>query len=370
MNGRAPSRMEISESAPRSFAQEAGLTKRWFDGRMPTMTTFIPNFEHKPGLHCGSTAMSDLLRFYGHDYSESLCFGLGSALAFYYVRGSKLYPTHQIMGRTLTLEPDLCRHHGIPHEWHTEEDPTRAWEDVRDQVDQGNPVLLQTDLSKLDYYNTRTPFTLHRVLLVGYDDDTETVYLADTDFPKLQTVSYDSLRRARNSQIPPFPTQNAWMTLDARCPQVSLSDAMRAAIIENARHMLKGDRGYGGIENMMEWADELPDWAERAEDWVWCVRFAYQVIERRGTGGGFFRRLYAQFLREVEERIPAASEAHLADEMFGIARTWTDLAMRLKQISEEQDPATLEEVAPLARKLALREQHFYGHALKAVGSGI
>ncbi|NOZ06368.1 MAG: BtrH N-terminal domain-containing protein [Chloroflexi bacterium] len=334
------------------------------------MKAFVSGFEHKTGVHCGSTAMSDLLRFYGHDYSEGLSFGLGAALAFYYVRGSKLYPTRQVMGRTLTLEPDLCRHHGIPHAWHTEEDSARAWEAVREQVALGKPVLLQTDLSKLDYYNTRTPFTLHRVLLVGYDDATETAYLADTDFPGLQEVSYDSLRRARDSKIPPFPTQNAWMILDAKNPTVPLPEAMRAAIIENARRMLKGDRGYGGIENMFEWADELPFWPDQTDDWVWCVRFAYQVIERRGTGGGFFRRLYAQFLQEVETQIPAAADAHLADEMSDIARNWRDLGMALKQISEEQDPAALESVAPAARKLALREQHFYGHALKAVGSGI
>ncbi len=334
------------------------------------MNVFVPGFKHQTGVHCGSTAMSDLLRFYGHDYSEGLCFGLGAALSFIYVRGSKLYPTRQIMGRTLTLEPDLCRHHGIPHEWHTEDDPSRAWETVHDQVAQGNPVLLQADLSQLDYYNTRTPFTLHRVVLVGYDDETETAYLADTDFPDLQEVSYDSLRRARNSQIPPFPTQNAWMSLDATRPAVSLPEAMRSAMIENARRMLKGDRGYGGIENMFEWADELPFWAEQTEDWVWCVRFAYQVVERRGTGGGFFRRLYAQFLQEVETRIPAAAEAHLANEMYGIAQNWSDLGMALKQISEEKDPAAMETVAPAARKIALREQHFYGHALKTVGSGI
>lgn len=334
------------------------------------MTTIIPGFEHRAGVHCGSTAISDLLRFYGLDYSEALCFGLGSGLAFYYMRGDKFYPTHQIAGRTLTLEPDLCRHHGIPCQWTTEEDAKKAWDAVRELVGKGAPVLLQTDLSQLDYYDTRTPFTLHRVVLVGYDDDAEIAYLADTDFPDLQPVAYASLRRARTSAVPPFPVRNAWMTLDARRPVVELPDAMRSAIIENARKMLLGDRGRGGVENILEWAGDLPFWPERAHDWVWCVRFAYQVIERRGTGGGFFRRLYAGFLREVEAALPEAAQAGLAEEMAGIAQTWTDLAFRLKTISEEQDPTALEEVASPFRKLALREQHFYGRALKAVGSGI
>jgi len=334
------------------------------------MATIISGFVHKPGVHCGSTAISDLLRFYGLDYAEGLCFGLGSGLSFLYLRSPKFYPTHQIAGRTLTLEPDLCRHHGIAHQWKTEQDADRAWQEARDLIAAGTPVLLQTDLSQLDYYSTRTPFTLHRVVLVGYDDDSQTAYLADTDFPGFQTVSYESLRRARTSQVPPFPVRNATMTLDAREPTVSLPEAMRAAIVENAHQMLVGDRGRGGIESMLEWAEELPMWPAMAEDWVWCVRFAYQVIERRGTGGGFFRKLYAGFLREVEAVIPAAAEAHLADEMSEIAQTWSELAFLLKEVSEEQDPKLLERIAPQVRKLALREQHFYGRALKAVGSGI
>ena len=38
---------------------------------------------------------------------------------------------------------------------------------------------------------------------------------------------------------------------------------------------------------------------EQVEDWQWCARFGYQVIERRGTGGGNFRLMYSRFLAEV-----------------------------------------------------------------------
>jgi hypothetical protein len=106
-------------------------------------------------------------------------------------------------------------------------------------------------------------------------------------------------------------------------------------------------------------AEEFEDWAESA-DWVWCARFTYQMIERRGTGGGFFRKIYAAYLREAEELIPALQSAHLAEAMAEIAGEWTELAGLLKRISEEQDARGFAEAARRMKRLAGREESFWG----------
>jgi hypothetical protein len=59
------------------------------------------------------------------------------------------------------------------------------------------------------------------------------------------------------------------------------------------------------------------EWAQ-APDWSWCARFAYQVIERRGTGGGNFRRLYARFLSEARPA-PGRGLSALSARMAAIA---------------------------------------------------
>jgi hypothetical protein len=43
--------------------------------------------------------------------------------------------------------------------------------------------------------------------------------------------------------------------------------------------------------------NELAMWKD-FNDWQWACRFAYQVIEKRGTGGGGFRLMYADFLED------------------------------------------------------------------------
>ena len=68
----------------------------------------------------------------------------------------------------------------------------------------------------------------------------------------------------------------------------------------------------------------------RLEDWQWCARFCYQVIERRGTGGGNFRLMYSRFLDEAgRDEAPLAAEA---------AGRWTTLAEHLLAASEADEP--------------------------------
>ena len=77
-------------------------------------------------------------------------------------------------------------------------------------------------------------------------------------------------------------------------------------------------------------AAEVADWPQQVEDWRWCARFCYQVIERRGTGGGNFRLMYSRFLEEAgSQYAPLAAEA---------AASWTALAEALLAASEADGP--------------------------------
>jgi uncharacterized protein DUF4872 len=61
-----------------------------------------------------------------------------------------------------------------------------------------------------------------------------------------------------------------------------------------------------------------------------CARFNYQVIERRGTGGGNFRLMYARFLEQA-----GYEECALAHEA---AARWAELAAALLAASEADEP--------------------------------
>lgn len=79
---------------------------------------------------------------------------------------------------------------------------------------------------------------------------------------------------------------------------------------------------------------ELVDVWPGLPDWQWTARFVYQVIERRGTGGGGFRLMYADFLKEAEVYCPEISVLGLCENMRQIGNAWTDLSLALKAASE------------------------------------
>ncbi len=331
------------------------------------MRRVIEGWVHKPGLHCGSVALRDVISYYGYDFSEAMCFGLGAGLGFFYTVGEELSPTRIIHLRGAGMEPNFFNVFGIPYSWRFEDDADTAFEKVKDSIDRGVPVLLQTDIRYLDYYNSSTHFPGHVVGLWGYDEEKNAAFLSDTGFEGLMTVPLHSLRKARASKAPPYPLSNNWFEVNIEETLPPLSRVIPKAIRKNAELMLEGlegSRGISSVETIRVWAKELPQWAE-VSDWKWCARFAYQVIERRGTGGGGFRFIYRDFLKEAEEIVPKLKEFNLPQKMDRIGRRWSKISDVLKEISEGED-RDFSKVQPMVYEVADLEEEFYKTAIEKV----
>jgi len=292
----------------------------------------VPGYRHHPGNHCGSTALRNLLGFHGVEISEEMAFGLGAGACFFYVVLEDASPSRFTNGRAAKLEEGFLELTGAPLRLRTDDDPDRSWELAREVVDGGRPALLLTDLYYLDHYGKSAHFPGHAVVLAGYDD--ERAWLSDTGFEELQTTALANLAKARHSKQPVF--QLAGHAIDVpdagALDAAGLIAAAPAAIERAAREMVEPSLGeYQGIPALRRLAAEIGDWPSAAEDWQWCARFLYQVIERRGTGGGNFRRMYSRFLAEV-----GREEAGLAADA---AELWTSLATAAHAASERERAA-------------------------------
>ncbi len=294
---------------------------------MPT----VPGYTHLPGHHCGSTALRNLLGFHGVEISEEMAFGLGAGACFYYVAIEDASPTRWFNGRTARLEETFSELTGAALELRTfERGDGEAWEAARAEVDAGNPVLLLTDLYYLDHYGDSAHFPGHAVVLAGYDE--EFVHLSDTGFEQLQkTTPIADLDRARHSQHPAYPLAGHMFVASGAVGAEQLRAAVPAAIERAARSMLEPEfREFSGLDAVERLAAEAGSWPEVAADWQWCARFGYQVIERRGTGGGAFRLMYSRFLEQA-----GRPEAPLA---AAAAARWTELAEAFREASEDDEP--------------------------------
>jgi hypothetical protein len=291
----------------------------------------VPAYTHLPGNHCGSTALRNLLRFHGVEISEEMAFGLGAGPCFYYVAVEGTSPSRWFNGRTARLEESFAELTGTALELRTfAPGEGEAWATARAAVDAGSPVLLLTDIYHLDHYGSSARFPGHAVVLAGYDE--RVAYVSDTGFKQLQETALENLDRARHGEHPAYPLAGHMFTVAGEVSAERLREAVPAAIERAARNMLEPEfPGFSGLDAVRRLAEEIGAWPEQAQDWQWCARFGYQVIERRGTGGGAFRLMYSRFLAEAGR----SGEAGLAADA---ASAWTELAASLQAASESDEP--------------------------------
>jgi hypothetical protein len=321
----------------------------------PAPAIEVPGFAHLPGNHCGSTALRNLLRHHGVPVSEELVFGLGAGPCFYYFVLEEGSPSRFTNGRTGRLEELFLQLTGAPLRLRTAEDPEQSWRLAAETIEEGRPAILLTDLYYLDHYGSSAHFPGHAVVLAGYDQDA--AYLADTGFEEIQRTSLEGLAQARHEQHPYYPLSGQMLDLPEgeEISVEALRAAAPAAIAAAARLMLEPRLGdVEGLPALRRFADEVVAWPEEAPDWQWCARFNYQVIERRGTGGGNFRAMYSRFLAEVGRDSEAALAGRAAD-------LWTSLAGELFAASEMEraEPDAWAAIAAVAGQVLAVEERLW-----------
>ncbi len=149
------------------------------------------------------------------------------------------------------------------------------------------------------------------------------------------------------------------MVLGRRHGAIDFVQAARDAVWQTAERQLEDstDTGIGGLENL---ARIIPQWASRL-DRSWCAKFGYQVIEKRGTGGALFRRLYGKFLREAGEVFGARELMVLSPQIEDIANGWSVFASQLKVLGDGGS-TDFEAASATAAQLADRERALWATA--------
>ncbi|MEW6146092.1 MAG: BtrH N-terminal domain-containing protein [Thermodesulfobacteriota bacterium] len=332
------------------------------------MKKIIDKWVHIPGIHCGSVTLRDVMTYWGYPWSEAMCFGIGGGLGFYYTVRDDISPTRMIFVRGPGMEPAFFSLAVEPVSWkHADEN---ALSIIKSSVDKDVPVIIQTDIYYLDYYNSSTHFPGHIVSVWGYDDDSETMYVADTHFEGLMSVPYGKFLDGMGSKSPPNPLDYNYMDIIPDRRVRPLTDIIPEAIRLNAVKMLEGrtgSRGESGVGMIKEWSKDLPSWKD-APDWKWCARFGYQVIEKRGVGGGGFRWIYRDFLKEAEGIMPELRALNLSIRMNHIGNRWNEIASLLMVLSEKEYPEDdlLRNISDKAEVLWELERDFYITVLENV----
>ncbi len=348
------------------------------------MKTLVGNYEIFPGEHCGSVAMRGLLHHYcGLELSEPAVFGLGSGAASVYLTGPDLDPGAILFGRAINMEQDLAANLEIDYRERPEDDDEEAWQIVREEVLSGRPTMLSGDILYLDYREFKVHFPGHRFVLLGFDDEAETAYIADRLRPEPEACSYGALIASRN---PPegLSTHNLWGRFHDTQVGRELVDAAEHAISRCAKAMLvdatpkDGEPGGStsvespglttvtGLAAIRAFAEDVRGWSTR-KDAARIAGYNASCIEKFGNGGGNFRRLYAGFLSWARDLEPRLVPVHAPDLALEAADTWTAVSNALFAASRDQSNTQhWDDAAERAIQVAELEERLFNSLADAV----
>jgi hypothetical protein len=273
-----------------------------------------------------------------------------------YTRYPGLTPPIYLVGRNADMELDFCRRLNIETRRQQSDDPDAAWRLVKGEIDDGRPVLVWCDIAELPYLRVRLSNTRHDVVIIGYDDDRNTVFIVDNDREDIQEVPMEAFQRAHGSKG--FPGPNRFATYPMRFP-AQLPDLLTCALdaaasaarvlggedalLFDVSSLLEGSLVASGVEGVRVFADDILTWPYRLapDELTAAVRSIPVFVEKAGTGGGFFRRLEASFCQDVAEATGNQRFASAAEACQRSADAWSALgeiaraeAMDINAVSE------------------------------------
>ncbi len=316
------------------------------------MKVQLEGFRNLVGQHCSSSALRSVLAYDGLELPEAITFGLGSGLGFFYSIEPKASPTRRFNGRAPDLEGNFYKLLGQPITW------PEHWQSelINQALKQGRPVLAQTDIFPIPYYDN-AHFIGHGLVIVGLVG--EELLVADIAADDFSSMSLSDFRKAVEQDHYPLLAPYHYAPAP-KVEAVNFKELAPLAIAKTAAYMLMPPTDYEGVSGICLLAEDLPNWLE-LPDLPWSVRFGYQGIEKRGSGGGNFRSLYRDFLAEVLPQNPASYEILSGFEQS--AQLWTSLAQELKQLafatSGKEQRIGLEQAKAVTLRIAGLEQQLF-----------
>lgn len=319
----------------------------------------LENFKNIVGHHCSSSAVRSVAAYDNIQLSEAMCFGLGSGLGFFYSieedTNSESLPSRRLNGRAPNLEGNFFDLIEQPLDWF------EVWESqhIVDALNLNRPIIAQTDIFSIPYYDD-VHFTGHGLLVVGLEG--EKIYTADIAAAGFSTMSLNEFKASLNYELAPMQQKYHYAVVPKIEAIQNYDEKVLQALAKTVLYMLEPPSSFEGIAGLLALAHDLPTW-QNLPDRSWVARFAYQSLEKRGTGGGNFRPLFTDFL--VENQNYLAIEDDVLVGFRDVAMLWTKLAQTFKSVAFEESEEVVTELLKQAQHkvelLAVSEQQLFEH---------
>lgn len=135
---------------------------------------------------------------------------------------------------------------------------------AKEQIDNERPVVLGClDMYYLSYYPKfyyKEHIPIHYILMVGYDDEEQCVYVYDCGIEDVQKIKYETLEKALDIEKTSLSDKNSICLIEFDEEIKSVRGIAIKGFYEKANQMLNPKVGFVGISGMRKLSKEILNW--------------------------------------------------------------------------------------------------------------
>jgi len=331
-------------------------------------------FEHQLAAHCESGVTTNLLRFYGYNYSEPLVFGLSASLYFVHLPFLKFagFPVTVFRPMPGVIFARVTQLLGIKIRKRIYLNKTKGVKQLNSLLEKGIPTGCVTGLYHLPYMplEYRYHFNAHNVCVIGKEGDQ--YLLSEPVCLEKVTISSKDLLRARYAKgsFPPLG-KLYWITsLPKQVPD--LKKLVRQAILKNCYRMIHqpGPVPYVGVNAFQYLGNKIPKFPRIYGEKKAALHLVHllRVMEEIGTGGAGFRFIYAAFLQEAAEITGISELNDFSLRLTDIGDQWRTFSVEAGRIYKNRSSMNVgyQTLGDLLKAIGKQEESFFAELEKLI----
>lgn len=174
-------------------------------------------------------------------------------------------------------------------------------------------------------------------------------------------VDYDDIERARSSSFRPFPAKNKYLCIDLQGYRAVNQEVLREAILDTCESMLYPPAQLLGVCGILKFSREVCRWkvfSQKKRKLAGIINY-FQIHEKGGTGGGIFRRMYGDFLKEAAGIWQNNRLVELGEQFIAVSFLWDAVAELLWKLSQTGDIQLLDMISERVQVIYERETELY-----------
>ena len=329
----------------------------------------MTEFKHQQAAHCESGVTSALITHAGLPLSESMAFGLASALAFAYIpivklAGMPLISYRMWPGAIVKAMPKRLGVQMSMRKFSSEKEGADA---LDAEVDKGRVVGLQTCIYWLPYVpeQFRFHFNMHNIMVYGREGNE--YLISDPVFEMSTRCPREALTKARFAKgalqakgLMYFPTHVP--------DKIDYADVVPKAIRSNYRNIMQPIFPMIGIKGIRYLGKQIVKLDKRKDRERYVPLYLTHIIrmqEEVGSGGAGFRFVYASFLQEAGKLLNNELLINASRQLTDAGDEWRRFALRATKMVRGREEMNLRALSEVLNDVADKEAAVW-KLLKAV----